>query len=163
MNDEGRLDKETVVRFERLLPGPIERVWDFLTISEHLTGWIGEGSIEPREGGAVNIGEGHIRGTVTRWKPPHLLTYTWNVFNPGDDESPYPETYVTFELKDHSDGVLLILTHRPIGEGFEAQTMMGWHTLLDMLAAVVRGVEPEPRDVMMERNRMRYGVERIKR
>ncbi len=163
MNDDGRLEKETMVRFERVLPGPIERVWEFLTRSEHLAGWLGPGTIEPRQGGAVSIAGGHIRGVVTRWKPPHLLTYTWNVFNAGDSESPYPESYLTFELTPQGNDVLLTLTHRPMLEGFEAQTMMGWHTFLEMLGALLRGEKPEAREVIMERNRVRYGVETIKR
>lgn len=162
-SDNGQLGTETVVRFERLLPGSIERVWAFLTSSEHLTGWLGGGTIEPRVGGAVNIADGHIRGVVTQWKPPHLLTYTWNVFNPGETASPYPESYVTFELQQRGDAVLLTLTHRPIGDGFEAQTLMGWHTILDLLSALLHGRQPEPREVIMERHRVRYGVETIKR
>ncbi|TXL81818.1 SRPBCC family protein [Vineibacter terrae] len=161
MSDDGQLGTDTVVRFERVLPGPIERVWAYLTTSAHLAGWLGEGTIEPRAGGAVDIGKGHIRGIVTQWKPPRLLAYTWNVFGPDDVESPFPESYVMIELKPHGDDVLLTLTHRPILAGFEGLTRTGWHTLLDMLGALLRGEEPEPRQVLMERNRLRYGVEKL--
>ena len=41
MSDDGRLITETAARFERTLPGPIERVWDYLTSSEHLPDWFG--------------------------------------------------------------------------------------------------------------------------
>ncbi|HEY8489915.1 MAG TPA: SRPBCC family protein [Dehalococcoidia bacterium] len=162
-SNDGRLESGTVVRFQRLLPGPIERAWRFLTESEHLAGWLGPGStIEPRAGGAVSIAEGHIRGVVTQWQPPRLLAYTWNVFGPRATESPYPESYVTFELREEEGGVLLTLTHLPIIEGFEAQTLMGWHTLLDLLDALVHSREPEPREALLERHRVRYGVESIK-
>jgi uncharacterized protein YndB with AHSA1/START domain len=167
MSDDGQVHKETMVRFERLLPGPIERVWVFLTSSEQLAEWFGghgmRYTIEPREGGAVNLADGHIRGVVTQWKPPRLLAYTWNVFAPGETESPYPESYVTFELQPRGGDVLLTLTHRPVLEGFGAQTMMGWHTFLDLLGALLRGEQPEPRQVVMERNRVRYGVKEVKR
>jgi uncharacterized protein YndB with AHSA1/START domain len=163
MNDEGRLVPENAVYFERLLTAPIERVWEHLTSSEHLPGWLGPGTIEPRAGGLVDILEGHIRGVVTRWKPPHLLTYTWNVFSPGETESRFPESYLTWELKPHDSEVQLTLTHRPMLHGFESQTMMGWHTFLEMLTARLRGETPEPRETIMERNRLRYGVEQIKR
>ena len=156
-----------MVRFERVLPGPIERVWEYLSSSEHLPGWFGGGSmrysIEPREGGAVELADGHIRGVVTQWKPPSLLGYTWNVFHAGETESRYMESYVMFELKPHGEDVLLVLSHRPILEDFASQTMMGWHTFLDMLGALLSGLEPESRDVIMERNRVRYGVKEIKR
>jgi uncharacterized protein YndB with AHSA1/START domain len=167
MSDEGQIRKESMIRFERVLPGPIERVWDYLTRSEHLATWFGGGAkryvIEPREGGAVSLEDGHIRGVVTRWQPPRLLTYTWNVFMPGDAESKYPESYVTWELTSQGDDVLLTLTHRPIMEGFEAQAMMGWHTFLDRLGALLRGDEPEALEVLMERHGARYGVTEIKR
>src|SRR5690606_21085855 len=97
------------------------------------------------------------------WKPPSLLTYTWNVFGPGETESSFPESYLTFDLKQKGDDVLLILTHRPVLEGFEGRTMMGWHTFLDMLASLLRGEKPEARDALMERNRLRYGVAEFKR
>lgn len=162
-NGDGELGTGTVVRFQRLLPGPIERVWSYLTQSQHLAGWLGPGSaIEPRAGGTVSIADGHIRGVVTQWRPPRLLAYTWNVFGPQQAESPFPQSYVTFELQEEGEDVLLTLTHLPIIEGFEAQTLMGWHTLLDLLDALVRGREPEPREVLLERHRVRYGVESIK-
>jgi hypothetical protein len=48
-------------------------------------------------------------------------------------------------------------------DGFEGQTMMGWHVFLDRLAALLRGETPEARETLMERHRMRYGVTEIKR
>src|SRR2546430_13692581 len=60
----------SAVSFERVLPGPIERVWEFLTAVERLPSWFGEGTIEPREGGAVSLMGGHVRGVVTQWRPP---------------------------------------------------------------------------------------------
>ena len=41
---------------------------------------------------------GHIRGTVTQCQPSRKLAYTWNVFSPGEQESPFPESYLTLEL-----------------------------------------------------------------
>src|SRR5882757_8162576 len=121
MNNDGQFGKVPMVRFERLLPGPIERVWEFLVDTNRLSGWFGEGTIEPRVGGAVRIMGGNIRGVVTRWTPPRRLTYTWNVFAPGENESSYPESYVNFELEPRGDEVLLILTHLPVLERFEKQ------------------------------------------
>jgi uncharacterized protein YndB with AHSA1/START domain len=167
MSADGQIQQQTAVRFERLLPGPIERVWDYLTCGEHIAAWFGGGpqkfSMEPRTGGTIDFADGHIRGVVTQWKPPLLLAYTWNVFMPGDTESPYPVSYVTFELQIQGTEVLLILTHHPVIEGFAAQTMMGWHTFLDLLGALLRDEAPETREVVMQRNKARYGVKEIKR
>lgn len=148
-----------MVRFERLLPGPVERVWEFLVNTARLPGWFGEAAIEPRLGGAVNIMGGHVRGVVTAWNPPRRLTYTWNVFNPGETESSYPQSYVSFELEPRGRDVLLVLTHLPVLERFEKQNAMGWHTFLDMLSAAVREETPEPRSAYMKRNALRYDVD----
>ena len=51
MTENGEFGKAAMVRFERTLPGPIERVWEFLTTPERLPLWFGHGTIEPRAGG----------------------------------------------------------------------------------------------------------------
>jgi uncharacterized protein YndB with AHSA1/START domain len=159
MSPDGQLKKVAMVRFERLLPGPIARVWEFLTDTGKLPGWFGEGTIEPRAGGTVNLMGGHVRGIVTQWQPPRRLAYTWNVFGPGDTESPYPESYLTIELEPRGSEVALTLTHLPVLDRFEKQNAMGWHTFLDMLGAAVHDEPVEPRQAYMQRNAARYGVE----
>ncbi len=159
MNGKGEFQTAAMVRFERLLPGPIERVWEFLVSPDRLPGWFGDAIIEPRAGGAVTIMGGHVRGVVTTWNPPRRLTYTWNVFTPGEAESPYPESYVTFELESRGSDVRLTLTHLPVLERFEKQNAMGWHTFLDMLGAALRGEQVESREVYMRQNAARYGVD----
>lgn len=160
MNDLGEIIEVAAVRFERTLPGPTEHVWAHLTECDKLSGWFGEdGRIEPREGGTIWFMGGHVRGIVTQWKPPRRLAYTWNVFDPGDAESRHPESYLSFALEPVGSEVSLTLLHLPIPERFSPQTRMGWHTFLDILEAVVRGQEPEPRENYMKRNAERYGVD----
>src|SRR5215471_17614174 len=131
MNGKGEFQKAPMVRFERLFPGPIERVWEFLVSADRLPGWFGDATIEPRTGGVVRIMGGHVRGVVTTWSPPRRLTYTWNVFGPGETGSTHPESYVSFELEPRGSDVLLVLTHLPVLERFENQNAMGWHAFLD--------------------------------
>src|SRR5262245_4871155 len=107
MDENPQFKRVPSVRFERLIPGPVERVWDYLVDTERLPGWFGDATIEQHEGGAVSLMGGHIRGVVTRWLPGRRLAYTWNVFAPGQDESDYPESYVTFELSAQDEDVLL--------------------------------------------------------
>lgn len=79
--DDGRS-----VRLERLLPGPISRVWERLTAPEHLDAWLGADG-----------------GVVTGREPPRRLSYT----------SPTDGATVTLELEPRRGGqVLLVLTHR---------------------------------------------------
>ncbi|HEY4345922.1 MAG TPA: SRPBCC family protein [Parvibaculum sp.] len=159
MNDKGQMSKVAAVRFERLLPGPIERVWDYLTKADLLPGWFGDGEIEARVGGKVSLMDGHIRGTVTQCRPPHVLSYTWNVFDPGKAVSPYPESYLTLTLEQQGEKVLLTLNHLPILEPFERQNAMGWHTFLDMAEAAMRGEPARPRADYMKKNAEIYGVD----
>jgi uncharacterized protein YndB with AHSA1/START domain len=151
------------VKLERLLSGPITRVWDHLTRPELLPAWFGErSSIEPRVGGAVRLMDGHIRGTVTQWVPPHRLSYTWNVFGPGDAPdalSAYPESYLTLTLEARGEQVLLRLDHMPVLERFEKQNAMGWHTFVDILADTLTQQPPRPRRDYMLGNAERYGVD----
>jgi uncharacterized protein YndB with AHSA1/START domain len=159
MSQDGQLKRVAMVEFERILPGPIERVWEFLTDTKKLPSWFGEGTIAPRAGGAVNLMGGHFRGIVTQWKPPRRLVYSINVLGPGEAESPYPESYLGTELSPRGGEVMLKLTHLPVLERFEKQNAMGWHTFLDMLATALRGEPVEPRQAYMQRNAARYGVD----
>jgi uncharacterized protein YndB with AHSA1/START domain len=159
MNPDGQLKRVAMAQFERILPGPIERVWDYLTDTGKLPGWFGEGTIELRVGGAVNLMGGHFRGVVTQWQPPRRLTYSINLFNPGDTQSHYPESYLKLELEPRGSEVVLTLTHLPVLDRFEKQNAMGWHTFLDMLDAALRGEPAEPRQALMQRNAARYGVD----
>ena len=63
MNDRGKngtLVDSTTVRFERLLPGPIERVWDHLTRPELLSTWLCKtASMDVRSGGRVELTMDH--------------------------------------------------------------------------------------------------------
>ena len=156
----GEMFRAPGVRFERRLPGPIEKVWAHLTQPGELPGWYGAGSmIEPREGGRVELNDGHIRGVVTQWRPPFKFAHTWNVFGPGEAVSPYPESYLTIELADDGAAVALTLVHLPVLERFEPQNAMGWTTFLDILEAAAKGEPVQPRRAYMEKNAALYGVD----
>jgi uncharacterized protein YndB with AHSA1/START domain len=159
MSDDAHFGHAHMVRFDRMLPGPPERTWAVLTDTALLPGWYGEGRIEPRSGGAVELMGGHIRGVVTQWQPAMRLAYTWNVFNPGDEVSPYPESHLTLALTPTGDGTTLLLQHLPVLERFVKLNAMGWHTYLDMVGDAVRGVPVEARDTYMKTNAQRYGVD----
>lgn len=163
MSDRGEAKSVPCVTFARTLPGPIERVWSFIAETRHLPAWFGEQSaIEARRGGAISFMGGHIRGVVTQWQPPRKLVYTWNVFNPGDPPdaaSAYPESYPTFELEAQGTDVRLTFTHFPVLERFVSQNAMGWHTMLDILEAGLRGQKIEERPVYMRKNAALYGVD----
>ena len=51
MNEYGVVLESGAVRFERLLPGPVERVWSYLTESEKRGQWLASGVFDLRVGG----------------------------------------------------------------------------------------------------------------
>jgi uncharacterized protein YndB with AHSA1/START domain len=146
-----------VVRFERLLAGPVERVWTYLTDSEARGLWLATGEMEPRVGGLVTLRFHHAdlssvpeptperyrhiedgvtsTGRVTRWDPPRALAFTW-------DDAPNPSE-VMFELTPRGDGTLLVLTHRKLATRADMVGVSGgWHTHLGVLVARLAGRAP---------------------
>src|SRR5688572_17308230 len=51
VDDYGVVTAPDTVRIERLLPGPIQRVWDYLTESELRGKWFASGELDARVGG----------------------------------------------------------------------------------------------------------------
>ena len=141
------------LRFERLMPGPIDRVWAYLTESDKRAQWLASGEMEPRAGGSVTLRFDHdslskekapppqgccgteSKHQVTVWDPPRTLGLSW-----GGAEEP---SEVTFELTPQQDQVRLVLTHRRL---VNRQTRLGvaagWHSHLTILANRLNGREP---------------------
>ena len=120
----------TVIRFERLLRQPPERVWAALTKADELAAWHPSPfELEPRAGGAVTdrppfdhaIGD----GTVTAYEPERLLSYTW-----GEDE-------LRWELRPHAKDTVLVLTQAFDDHFKAARDAAGWHLCLDALAGAL--------------------------
>ena len=151
----GELLGPDTLRFERLLPGPIDRVWAYLTESDNRAQWLAPGQMQSRVGSSVTLrfdqdslsretspapkGREEVCTTehkVTVWDPPRLLGLTWG---PADEPSE-----VTFELKPQLDKVLLVLTHRRL---VQRKTRLGvaagWHSHLDILVDRLQGREPQ--------------------
>jgi uncharacterized protein YndB with AHSA1/START domain len=128
----GTLVGGDAIRFERLLPGPIDRVWSYLTDSERLPLWFSAGSIAPAVGGEARFEMG-MSGKVTAYDPPHVLEYTWD--EPNRERGPVFDALVRWELATEGDQVRLVLLHRRLPTATRPQFGAGWHTLLDRLVA----------------------------
>jgi len=159
MSQDAQFTHAHMVRFDRVIDATPDKVWAVLTEVQLLPGWYGNGVIEPRVGGKVELMGGHIRGTVTQHQPSRKIAYTWNVFSPGEEESAYPESYLTLELALKDGRTLLTLTHLPVLEQFVKLNAMGWHTFLEMVDAASTGAPVEPRETYMKRNAERYGID----
>ena len=159
MNDFGIVTAPGTVRIERLLPGPIERVWAYLTESEKRGTWLARGDMDLRPGGAMELvfhnnrltdndvappakyekygGELRSHGHVVECDPPRLLVFTWDEEAGGDSQ-------VRMELAPKGDQVQLIVTHSRLAsrEGM-VSVSGGWHTHLGILADRLAGRTPE--------------------
>jgi uncharacterized protein YndB with AHSA1/START domain len=145
------------VRVERLLPGPVERVWAYIVDAEKRATWFCGGEFELREGGRVrlqfdndslssdksppekyrSVGKSAFEGVMTRYEPMRLLAHTWP-WDSGDTE-------VTYELTPRGREVLLAITHRRLdGSPLPVNVMSGWDVHTGILEDVLSGVEPRP-------------------
>ena len=153
MDTNGKIISPGTIMFERLLPGPIEKVWAYLTESEKRGKWLAKGDMELIEGGRVDLyflhkelspvaevlpekykdmeNGHHSTEKILKVKPPFLLSFTWDA---GSSE-------VLFELEEKDDKVLLRLTHSKLGENKEIRISMaaGWHAHLEILIANLDG------------------------
>jgi uncharacterized protein YndB with AHSA1/START domain len=131
-----------LLRFERQLRHPMEKVWAALTDPTQLAQWLAPGEIELTEGGRVHLAftddDSVIDGRVTAIEPPRLLEFTWT--DKGDDFG-----LVRWELIADDRGVRLVLTHNvpEASRGFGLPALAGWHSLLDQLEALLDD-EPLP-------------------
>src|SRR5215472_15318640 len=130
----GTIIDGTNVRFERILPAPVARVWWFLSDPEGMAAWLTRGELEPRTGGRVELHweSGDVEhGEVTRWEPDRVLEYTWSA---GGERS-----LVRYELTQHGEGTLLVLTHERLAPNRLAGYAAGWDAHLAMLVAACEG------------------------
>jgi uncharacterized protein YndB with AHSA1/START domain len=155
MSNYSKLVGPATLRVERLLPGPIERVWAYLTESEKRGKWLANGDTELRVGGKVQFHFLHssltphkepiperfksmehgvsFEGVVTRCEPPHVLAYTW-----GDAGE------VTFELTPQGNDVLLVITDSRKDPAENAGAAAGWDAHLGILEDNLNGQTPRP-------------------
>jgi uncharacterized protein YndB with AHSA1/START domain len=159
-NDQpGKFTSPTELRIVRTLPGPIERVWEYLTDPEKRARWFAGGPMELREGGKMTLHFRHkniapdetppedhkkhhetghsMEGIITRCEPPRVLAFTFG--SSGDSEA-------TFELTTQGDDVQLVLTHKSRGEDlpYMASFGSGWHTHFNHLIALLEGAPRPP-------------------
>jgi uncharacterized protein YndB with AHSA1/START domain len=120
-------DGRSVLRMERHLAHPPEKVWRAMTEPQRLADWFPE-KITPelREGGTVAYESGET-GAITDLDPQRLIAYTW-----GTD-------HLRWELHPESDGTRLVLLHtfddRPAAASYGA----GWHTCIVALGLALDG------------------------
>jgi uncharacterized protein YndB with AHSA1/START domain len=151
-SDYGTLTAADTLRIQRLLPGPVERVWAFLTDGDLRRQWLAGGDMTLAEDAPFELvwrndeltdppgrrpqgfGEEHrMQSRITELDPPRRLAFTW-----GAGE-------VAFDLQPRGEQVLLTIVHSGISDRRNRVMIgAGWHGHLDVLDARLRGDAPEP-------------------
>lgn len=149
----GTITAPATLTIDRLLPGPIERVWDYLTKSDLRRQWLASGDMELKAGAPFSLtwrndeltdppgrkpegmgGTHTMQSTILAIDPPRSLAFTFGTA--GE---------VAFTLEEKGKDVLLTIVHKRVPDrSVLLSVSSGWHMHLDVLAARMRGETPEP-------------------
>ena len=149
--DYATLTAADTVRIERVLPGPIERVWAYLTDGELRRPWLAAGDMDLHEGAPFELvwrndtlsdppgrrpdgfdAEHRMQSTIVDVDAPHRLVFTWG-----------RGAEVTFELATIGTSVRLTIVHRRLPDRATLLKVgAGWHSHLDVLADRMAGSMP---------------------
>jgi len=151
LDAHGVLTEPATLRIQRLLPGPVERVWAYLTESELRRQWLASGAMEMRVDAPFELvwrngelsdppgarpegfGEEHrMESRITALDPPRKLAITWGATGG-----------VSFELEPQGAQVLLTVTHHRVPDRATLLNVSaGWHMHLDTLVLRLNGKTP---------------------
>jgi uncharacterized protein YndB with AHSA1/START domain len=147
----GTLIEPATLKIQRMLPGPIERVWAYLTDSELRRKWLAAGVMDLKPDAPFELvwrndeladppgkrpdgfsEEHRMASRIVEADPPRKLVFTWD--GSGD---------VSIELEPRGSKVLLTLIHRRLpSRSMQLGVSAGWHGHLDVLVAVANGEKP---------------------
>jgi uncharacterized protein YndB with AHSA1/START domain len=151
----GTLIEPATLKIQRLLPGPIDRVWAYLMESDLRRQWLASGVMGSKPGTSFEfvwrndeltdppgqrpegMSEEHrMTCTIIECAAPHRLVISWGEKQTGE---------VAFTLEKMGDKVMLTIIHRRLPEGNMLLCVAaGWHAHLDVLAARLTGTTPAP-------------------
>jgi uncharacterized protein YndB with AHSA1/START domain len=161
MDNFGKLVDPRTVVFERLLPGPIERVFAYLWDEDKRKLWFTTGAMPTKVGERftqhwqhrnyspnASVPPEHMKDmdekghsdtmTLLAYEPPRRLVYTF-----GESKNPGNPSEVEFVLTPEGDKVRLTLTHSKVPDrGFALGVSRGWHSHLDVLEYQLKGETP---------------------
>lgn len=149
----GVLTEPATLTIQRLLPGPVERVWAYLTESDLRRQWLASGVMELKTGAPFELiwrndelsatpgqrpegfsEENRMQSQVTEIEPLKKLAFTWQGIG-----------NVCIELDVQGEQVLLTLTHQRLPNRSTTLTVSaGWHAHLDVLVDRLTGNQSPP-------------------
>jgi uncharacterized protein YndB with AHSA1/START domain len=138
---EGTLERRgehQVIRFQRRLAHPVERVWRAITEPDEIAAWLALAELELEQGGRVMLkwqntdDDGNTavaRGSVSALDPPRLLELDTDIHG-----------RLRWELEPAGgDTVLTFTAEVELPADFETEVIAGWHIHLDHLEEVLDG------------------------
>jgi uncharacterized protein YndB with AHSA1/START domain len=149
----GQLIEPTVLKLKRLLPGPVERVWRYITENDLRRQWMASGDMKLEVGAEVEFvwrndeltdppgarpdwmsAENRMVCRILEVDPPRRLFISWG-----------EQSDVLLELEPRGNDTLLTVTHRrPPTRDVLLSVSAGWHSHIDVLAARLAGARPGP-------------------
>ena len=132
MTDDGTLetrdDGTYVLRYERRLRHPVEKVWEALTDPRQIEAWWARAAeLDLAEGGRARFewlnGPAVAEGRITRLEPPTTIEFATDIHG-----------RLLWELRPDEDGTRLTLTvTHAIPDEYLTEVLAGWHVHLDFL------------------------------
>ncbi|WP_298455020.1 SRPBCC domain-containing protein [uncultured Cellulomonas sp.] len=120
------IDGRPALRFERVLPHSVHRVWQAVSVPAELALWFPAAAPwTPATGEHFEVGG--MTGQVTEARPPHRLAWT------------FAGAEYSFDLAEHDDGCRLVFVHVFDDRSAAAQTAAGWHSYLSRLQPHLAG------------------------
>jgi uncharacterized protein YndB with AHSA1/START domain len=130
----------TVLRLERVLPHPPEKVWRAITTPEHLDRWFPiPPRFELRAGAEITFG-GAPDGRITDVEPPELFAFSW-----GTD-------HLRWEIRPDGTGSVLVLHHAFDDHHGAASFASGWSACVEGLGQLLAGETVAPTTEMTGRH-----------
>ena len=153
--DEGTIEispeGRAVLRFERHLDHPIDRVWAAVSTPEQMEAWLAfKVRLEPDVGGTISLWLGDSRsespifaGRVTVFDPPRVLEAEM------DDG-----TLLRIEVTERTGGgcTLVFTDTRPEGERGSNSVLAGWHLRMDLIGPGLDGTPADWTDIDSRRD-----------
>jgi uncharacterized protein YndB with AHSA1/START domain len=146
----GVLTEPQTLTIQRILPGPIDRVWAYLTEGELRRKWLAAGEMTLKVGAPFELvwrnddlsdpgqrpagfpAEQRMQSRIVELDPPRRLVIAWG--QAGE---------VSFTLEPRGARVLLTLVHRGVADrAMLLNVGAGWHMHLDILVAIAEGRAP---------------------